>query len=161
MSSGGAGSKDALSAALRFLSLRPRSVKEIVDRLRKKGFNDAEVERVTGRLLSVGLLDDERFASFLAGSRARVKNWGGRKIAAELASKGVSDEFIKKALSSPEIQGEAERAEAALGKWLKSRGLKPPLERKNIEKAYRHLIGRGFPSSTVMRTIGRQKEGEE
>lgn len=161
MPSAKAGSKDAWSVALRFISLRPRSVKEVTEKLGKKGFSEAEIKDVTGRLIGQGLLDDSSFASFLASSRARVKNWGGRKIAAELSAKGVAGELIKKALASPDVPEEPERARAAFSRWLKTRNLATPLDKKGRQSAYRHLVARGFAHSLVMRTVGSRDADEE
>src|SRR5947207_3166773 len=52
----------AWSAALHFLSFRPRSRREIEDFFRRKKTDAELVEAVVERLLHSGLLDDQEFA---------------------------------------------------------------------------------------------------
>lgn len=149
--------KDALSAALKFLSYRPRSVMEVNERLRKKGFTEDEAGPVIEYLLDAGLLDDKKFACDLAASRTRYKNWGPLKIAAELELKGISRESVEAALLPLK---DSPAAGTALGKWVKRNGVKTPLDKKARERAFRFLKSRGFTTEAAMKALGALK-GED
>jgi regulatory protein len=104
----------AYLAALRFLSYRLRSKKEIVDRLNQKGFTSDQIDQVIARLEEERMVDDQRFAESWAESRKvfrpRSKNW----ISRELRSKGIPSPQIEKALS--EIGSDAQLALSAAQK---------------------------------------------
>ncbi|MBI5492112.1 MAG: RecX family transcriptional regulator [Deltaproteobacteria bacterium] len=150
--------RNALSTALKFLSYRQRSVMEVDERLKKKGFGDDETGPVIEYLLDAGLLDDRKYASDLAASRARYKNWGPVKIAAELEMKGVSRESIEAALLPLK---DTPVADAALGKWVKRNGVSLPLDKKTKERAFRFLKGRGFTTEAAIKALGALKGEDE
>ncbi|MBI5888399.1 MAG: RecX family transcriptional regulator [Deltaproteobacteria bacterium] len=161
------GASAALTMAMRFISYRPRSVKETAQKLTDSGFSGDAIEDTINRLKSAGCLDDERFARELAGSRIRNKNWGLKRVALDLRSKGISDEIIHAALSNIDASADAETAARALEKWTRKTGVKfprdgvqppegaQPLEKKAFEKAFRHLAARGFSAHVIMGLLKR------
>jgi regulatory protein len=96
-----------LDAALRFLEARSRSVSEVRRRLTTAGYRPELVEGAIGRLLDLGMLDDEAFARLWVESRDRARPRGERAIRQELAIKGVDRATVDLVL--------AERREAAAG----------------------------------------------
>jgi len=154
---------DAVTAALKFLSSRPRSVAEVRERLESKGFEAKDAENAINTLIQAGYLDDERFAEILCGSRVRYKNWGPVKIACELKRKGVCEEAISRALSAVDAVIEAQTAGAALRKWAKKNGIPLPIDRKDrkaVERAFRFLKGRGFSTPMTFKALD-MEEGPE
>lgn len=97
--------------ALRLLTLRDYSGQEIRLRLRQEFAPDI-VEEVVAWLLERSYLSDSRFAASYAASKARA-GWGERRIAAELARKGVSRRVADEAL------GQLESVEDEAAKGLK------------------------------------------
>jgi regulatory protein len=83
-----AGAK-ARTRALRYLQTRERSLLEVRERLRRYGYDEDLVAEVTAWLEQIGLLDQDRFARFLATARLNA-GWSRRRILAELAGKGVT-----------------------------------------------------------------------
>jgi len=150
-----AGANAAMALALRFISYRPRTVKETVQKLTDNGFAGNVITGAVSRLASAGYLDDERFARELAGSRIRNKNWGLKRVALDLRSKGISDEVIHAALSSIDASADTETAARALEKWTRKTGAHLPLEKKELEKAFRHLAARGFSAQVIMGLLKR------
>ncbi|GMR04305.1 MAG: hypothetical protein BMS9Abin23_0200 [Thermodesulfobacteriota bacterium] len=153
---------NAYATALRFLSYRERSVKEVRDRLIDKGFGDEETDRVVAGLIETGLVNDERFASMLASTRLRNKNWGPAKIAAELRVKGVSREIAGKVLSQFDGEDESNAAQRAFSKWARKSGatLTGP-DRKDLDRAIRHLKARGFSTPLILKVVGGLKHGQD
>jgi len=94
--------------ALRYLSFRNRSVKELQTFLLGKGYDSQVVSRTLTRLEEVGLLDDRAFAKAWAEGRAKAKGMGERLLAKELRGKGVKPEIIREAVKG--IGDEEERA---------------------------------------------------
>ncbi|MDP2690465.1 MAG: regulatory protein RecX [Deltaproteobacteria bacterium] len=144
---------DAITAALRLLSYRPRSERELGERLAEKGFSEEETASALGYLTGAGYIDDKRFAVSLAESRVRNKGWGPAKIAADLAKKGISRETIKTALADI-APAEEDAARAALAKWARKNEAAAPIAGKVFERAFRHLKARGFGPAVIMKVLG-------
>jgi SOS response regulatory protein OraA/RecX len=96
-----------LEHAFRVLRQRDRSVRELDDRLRLKGFSGPECEQAIATLLRTGLLDDRRFAEARAVSLAE-RGAGDALIRHRLGSAGVAAEIVDDALLA--VPPEAERA---------------------------------------------------
>lgn len=143
---------DAITASLRIISYRPRSESELRGKLMEKGFEPADISVAIEYLAGSGYIDDERYAMDLSQSRTRNKGWGPSKIAADLARRGICKEAIAKALL-PLATAEEETARAALEKWARKTGARPPLKDSLYEKAARHLKARGFHTGVIIKVI--------
>jgi regulatory protein len=117
-------------------------------KLEAKGFE--EVSSTIERLVRADYLNDEKFATLLVESRVRSKLWGRRKIASELKRRGLSSAVIDGSLKMIDTRAEAETAGNALKRWSRRTGLSAPLDKKGVQKAYRHLKARGFSTSIIM-----------
>jgi regulatory protein len=141
---------DARTAALKSLSYRARSTKEVEEKLKEKGFGPSEIKKTVEWLTGAGYLNDEVFARDRANSRLRTKNWGAVKIASELNSKGVAREIIGKILDELDEALEVETALRALDMWTrKNRAVINKGGKGLTMKAMRHLKNRGFSASVI------------
>lgn len=86
----------AKNSALKFLSFRNRSVKEVRDYLVKKKFAPAEIAETIDNLIELKFLNDEKFAEEWVEIRTRIKPSGPIKLKFELRQKGIDEEIIKK-----------------------------------------------------------------
>jgi len=125
---------EALECALRAIHHRDRSVHELEERLRQRGFGEAERDQAIESLVRTGLLDDARFA------RARALSLAGRGagdalIRHALAQAGVAPELIEEALGA--VEPEAERARLLVAR--RGRG----------SRTARYLSGKGFSDEIV------------
>jgi regulatory protein len=89
---------DCHERALRLLAVRPRARRELESRLRRAGFDTADVSSELDRLEDAGLLDDGAFARELA-DHLTVRGSARRAVAGALASKGVSRQTIEQTLA--------------------------------------------------------------
>ena len=153
-----------LARAIRYISIRDRSEKEIVDYLGKKidgrwkskvrkedeeGRKDT-IGEVVDRLREMGLVDDNEFARKWVGYRHR-NGKGPVRIAMELYKKGIERTAVKKFLMEIDDEGWVEKATELLVKRMKQwQGLD---YWKQKEKAIRFLTYRGFPLVTVRSAI--------
>lgn len=99
----------AMSRALNFLGYRPRSEKEVRDRLRRFGHLEEAVEAVVARLTEIGYLDDGEFARVMAREKAR--KYGPRRVATELRRVGIGQGAVEEAVEE-EFGGRSELADA-------------------------------------------------
>ncbi len=87
----------AYNCAVSLLSRRDHSEKELLRKLREKGYSSGAEEAVL-KLKESGYVDDERFCRIFAGELIRLKNYGRRRIEQELSRKGVSRDIISAVL---------------------------------------------------------------
>lgn len=92
--------RQAKAVAYRFLNERPRTVREMTDRLAKEDLGTKSIEAVVADLTRSGYLDDEQFARLRAESRANNRPRGRRAISAELRKLGVARETVEYVLDS-------------------------------------------------------------
>ncbi len=90
----------AHEAALRLLSHRPRSERELGQRLRLRGLAADVVEDEIGRLRRAGLLDDDAFARLWVEDRQLRAPRGRRLLRYELRGRGVRSELADAAVAS-------------------------------------------------------------
>lgn len=87
-----------LAAAFRYLEARARSVTEVRRRLIDAGYQPQLVEGAIGRLLAIGLLDDDVFARGWIESRDRARPRGELALRRELRLRGVDRATVDAAL---------------------------------------------------------------
>lgn len=87
-----------LNKAFHFLSYRPRSEKEIRDKLLMKKAPQDILERVIASLKENNFLDDRKYARWFMENRLRFNPKGLRIIKMELKQKGVDREIIDEAI---------------------------------------------------------------
>lgn len=100
----------AVDAAARFLSYRPRSRFEVKTNLEKKTYPDDVVHAALERLETLGYLDDEAFARFWVDNRDAFKPRSPMALAMELRQKGVPDAIIRKVVETVDAEDSAYRA---------------------------------------------------
>ena len=98
--------------ALRLLRFRPRSVKEMAQRLKQKGHRGFMIAQVIDYLKEKKLLDDRIFSRLWIGDRMNIKPSGRNLITRELKAKGVDDETINAAFA--EFEGSFDEYEIAM-----------------------------------------------
>ena len=130
----------ALDKALTHISASMKTEREIREYLRRKGYLQDVCDYVAEKMKSYGFLDDGAYAKAYAESAGKKK--GGRLIRAELRRKGVADEEIEAALEGASEEG---AAEAVLAKYMRGK----PADKKTMQKAYAHLVSKGFGFDTA------------
>jgi len=120
--------------ALGLLAVRPRSRRELRDRLLRAGFEAAEVDEELVGLEEVGLVDDVRFARAVAEHESGVRRSGSRALANALRAKGVGPDTVSEVVSE---HGEGDEARAlALARSRAAR-----MARVDPAKAFGRLVG--------------------
>ncbi|MBW4827734.1 MAG: RecX family transcriptional regulator [Clostridiaceae bacterium] len=136
--------------ALKFLSHRSRTEKEIVDKMIKKGFDEEVINETLAYLKKYNFIDDRRFAEIYTEEKIRLKKLGSYRIKHELQNKGV-DESIASEIVEKYSDNEYERAMELATKKVKSY--------KNDDKnaIYRKLGGylqrRGYSFECVSKVL--------
>jgi regulatory protein len=148
-----------LGFGLNFVSIRPRSEKEIREYILKKihrwKISSAFFEKVINRLHELGYVDDLKFACAYISSRNRFRPKGKMLIRMELRKKGVDQDCIERALELSIGNGtegdQADLARHAAVKKLRSLERYDRTSQRN--KLYSFLMRRGFDHTTISSVI--------
>lgn len=138
-------SEKALQSALKLLDYRPRTEKEIRQRLYSKGYDTQEIENVIKRLREANLVHDQQFAQMWVENRCEFHPRSQRMIRYELRNKGVSETIIDQALTDG--LDEAELAKRAAERYALKLDPSDRLEFRKKLSAF--LARRGFSYGTV------------
>ena len=87
--------KKAFERAIRILSYRDRSEKEMRDKLSEAKYDDAIIEFVIAELKRLNLINDKNFAQLFARTKMANKPMGKFLLKRELLQKGLSEEIIE------------------------------------------------------------------
>ncbi|XXY18404.1 regulatory protein RecX [Sorangium sp. So ce216] len=150
----GAGAQKTYERALRLLSFRARSARELEKRLIEKGEPREHVTAAIQRLCANGLLDDARFAEAKARSGIVGKPRSRRRIEQDLARKGVARDVADAAIRqvmADEGTDELAVAERAARKKLRTLARLEPAEQR--QKLYAFLARQGYAPDVVRRAL--------
>ena len=130
--------------AYRLLDVRPRSIRELDEKLRKKGFSEETSAEVIEYLRKTGHLNDEEFARIWLNYRTASKPTGPCLLRYELENKGIDSETIEKVIQR-EYDAKFNQAglagEAVEARLNRMKGLQPDVKRRRL---LAYLKRRGF-----------------
>ncbi|MBI5665645.1 MAG: regulatory protein RecX [Nitrospirae bacterium] len=142
---------DIKTAALKLLSYRARSKKEMAEKLQRKGFAGDHIEDVIKLLETAGLINDSALAAELLRYSVERKSLGNKGIRAFLAGRGIDRELIDKTLMTHSPESEENAALEFAERKLKILKRHPPDVIKR--RLWGMLQRRGFSSEVVSKTV--------
>ena len=148
----------AMDLGKNFALYRPRTVKEVRDRLWREKFLENEINNTLDWLLTKGFLDDSLYAQKYAQEKSSFHGWSKRKIFLKLREKGIDAKEIEGALSLLPEKNEKENLILTLNKSYGRRDLKDP---KEFQRVYQAMIRRGFSSDQVLSAMKQMAKKEE
>ena len=131
----------ATAAALAFLGYRPRTEREVRDRLRERGHAPAAVEATIERLRGWRYVDDAGFARFWVEGRVEHRPRGRRLLEQELRQKGVDRETAREAVADADYDEVAAAVALARKRWPAYAADDPASARRRLGA---YLQRRGF-----------------
>lgn len=145
-------SNSPFNKALKYLSYRPRSTKEIVDYLSKKNFSEEDIKETLEKLNEYKFLDDAEFSRIFARSRQN-KGKSKRIISIELRQKGISKQTAEKTLE--ESQDDLRTARKYIEKKIGQFNKLPKDEKK--KKIINRLRLRGYNWDVISKILEETK----
>lgn len=141
--------RHTFNRAIKLLTIKPRSVAELRERLLQgKNTNKEVVESVISRLEEYGYLNDERFAFSYASLKVKRRPLGRRRLERDLkfkkVAKGVAEEALELVYAE---MPEEQLIDAAIEKRVRLRG--KPKTREEAKKLFDHLLRQGFEFELV------------
>lgn len=133
-----------MNRAVKLLAAKPRSIRELRERLLEKMWTDEIiVDSVIEKLKDYKYLDDEQFARDLAASQLRQNPQGKRRLQQTMSRKKLDQETVESAISEAfEKLPEEELISLAIEKRSRTKGI--PQTRDDAKKFYDHLLRQGF-----------------
>jgi len=133
-----------MNRAVKLLAAKPRSVRDLRERLLEKAWTNGEiVDAVLGKLKGYKYLDDEQFARDAALSQLRQRPQGKRRLEQTMSRKKLDREVVATAISNAlEAMPEDQMIDAAITKRLRLKG--KPETREDTKKFYDYLMRQGF-----------------
>ena len=133
--------------ALRLLEFRNHSTGELKKKLTIAGANSEDIDKVIEFLEEYNLVDDRDYAKRLALDLQNLKKYGIIRIRQELASRGISSEYIEEAIDElPEPDNDEFLA-------LVEKRLNGNFERKNKDRVIRYFLNKGYSLDTIKRAV--------
>lgn len=140
----------AIHSALKYLSYRQRSIKEVEDQLARKGYEESIIENTKNHLIDKNYLNDYEFAENFIRDKSHLNNYGIEKIKYELFRKGISKSIIAKTLKFDE-DDEYNNAMKLANKKIRSYANLD--EAQATRKLGGYLQRRGYRYETVWKVI--------
>jgi regulatory protein len=140
-----------IQAFFRYVSYRPRTVREAEQHLSQKGFDLSLIQSVLETMKKQGYLDDRQYAKNWIRERQTGKKLGINRLKQELKRKGVPSEYIDEAIEEENIEEERQLVtEVAERRYSRiCREDWPTIERRLGS----YLLRRGFSSYLVRQAL--------
>ncbi len=147
--------RTALDKALTHITATQKTEREVRSYLTKKGYLPATVDYVLDKLRGYDFVNDGEYAKAYVLSKSKKK--GERLIEMELRAKGISDEDAESALTCLDEESQVEAAKAVLAKYMRGKEVDAP----TLQKAYRHLMSKGFTYEVSRAALSSLKDLDE
>jgi regulatory protein len=146
----------AYNKALEALARGAKSTRDLGRWLARRDHAPEDVSAVLTRLTERGLLNDADYAVLFTRSRATTRGMSRRRIAAELAKRGVARDLVDAAITevmADESIDERAIVEAAAAKKFRALAkLEPDVQRRRL---YGFLARKGFAPDLVRETVAK------
>lgn len=143
--------EEALSSLMNLCARAERSSGDAMRLMHRWGVDQDERQGVLDKLIEEKFIDDRRYADAYVREKINLSDWGRRKIAEVLYSKGISREIMDESL----LQLNDEMAKERVRKIVKERI--PRTKAKNSYdlkgKLMRYGLGRGYEYDDVMSAV--------
>ena len=142
--------KEAKDAALRFLSFRRRTEKQVREKLKKKEFDEKTIEATIDKLKEFDLINDLEFATSWVRDRLTLKPRGRKLLKQELWKKGIRRDIIEQV--TDDLCKDEDKSALELVEKIKKRyrNLEPKVARRRM---FNLLLRRGFSYETSKNSL--------
>lgn len=136
--------------ALNFLAVRPRSISEVRQNLKKAEVSPDVIEQVIDRLQRADLLNDAEFIKYWLENRSAFSPRSSRALKQELMRKGVDREAIDQVLAEVKHDEEGAATRSALAKANRFKQLP---QKEFALKLSQYLARRGFGYEIIREAV--------
>lgn len=149
--------RSAKAAAVRYLSMKLRTEKEVRQKLHEEGYDNENIENVIEELKAIGYINNKLYAQKFVFDRSKLKPKSKKLLKLELQSRGISQEIADEVLDDWKVD------EAIVaGELVKKRFGKYDLEDEAVlKKVYMFLNHRGYNRGLIEEVVNKLNEDRE
>ncbi len=144
------------ASALRMLSRREHSVRELKDKLLRKGYSEKNIDSVLEILIRDNFLNDERFTELYVRQNFELRKRSPKAIKYNLFKLGIDNSLVDKYLSEIDEDEIFKNALDLAEKKLKT--LSEKSKEKQLFAVRNFLLYRAFPNDVIHKTLTEIKE---
>ena len=149
--------RSAKSEAVKYVSYKFRSKKEVFDKLFKEGYEEVVVEKVLEELAGMGYINDKIYAQKYIFDRSKLKPKSSKLLKLELGIKGIKADIVDEILMDYEVDDNL----VAEGLARKKFGKYDVTDEKIIRKIQSFLQHRGFDYEIINKTLKELKHNQD
>ena len=139
----------ARATALRLLTRRDYTAKELRTKLLDRDLPEAEVTSVLAELAESGTVNDRRVAESFVRVASSLKGRGRLRISRELEQRGVDRAIIRDALAALPIEDET----ASIRRFIERKHLPARLSPAEHRRVFGQLVRRGFSADLIAKAL--------
>lgn len=141
-------SQAPFNKALKYISYKNRSLKEVYDYLVKNNYSDEKIKEAIEKLIEYKFIDDEKFSEIFVRNR-QLKGRSKKMISYELRQKGINKETLENSLDS--AQNDLKTAKEYIEKRLhQMKNLDPE---KRTQRIINRLKSRGYNWDIIKKVL--------
>lgn len=137
--------------SIKYISVRMRSKKELEEYLKKKKYDQKDIEETIKRLQSQDLLNDEKFAKSYINDKLYLTNYGLTKIKNDLLKLGVEEYIIDAIVNNIDLQVIDDKLSKIIDKELKINSKLPTNKLNN--KIINRCINLGYNYEDILNIL--------
>lgn len=141
--------RSAKSAAIRYLSLKLRTEKEVRQKLHGEGYDSDNVEKVVEELKTIGYINNRLYAQKYVFDRSKLKPKAKKLLKLELQSRGIPADIADEVLDDWKVD-EAVVAEELVRRKFGKYDLR---DEAVLKKAYMFLHHRGYDRDLIEEVV--------
>lgn len=147
----------AKAVAVRYLSVKLRTDKEIRQKLHQEGFDSETIGKVVEELQAIGYINNKLYAQKFVFDRSKLKPKSKKLLKLELQSRGISQEIADEVLEDWKAD-EAVVAEELVRRRFGKYDLK---DEAILKKVYMFLNHRGYNRGLIEEVVNKLNEDRE
>lgn len=137
--------------SIKYISVRMRSKKELEEYLKKKKYDQKDIEETIKRLQSQDLLNDEKFVKSYINDKLYLTNYGLTKIKNDLLKLGVEEYIIDAIVNNIDLQVINDKLSKIIDKELKINSKLPTNKLNN--KIINRCINLGYNYEDILNIL--------
>lgn len=147
----------AFDTAVYLLTFKSRTVKEIKDKLKSKGYSETEIDNALEKLLSYNYVNDESYT--LSYIKSNIDKKGKKLISRELSEKGIDKVVIDEMFEEfSDEYAEEDKIEDIFIRRFSDSDL---FDIKERNKIFSYFMRRGFSFDKISKIVTKYKKNYE
>lgn len=144
---------------LKMLARRELSEMQVRQRLARRGHEESDIDDAVARLKEERALDDARVAEAIARTESSLRRRGKVRVRLQIERAGIAKSVARKAADDV-FDGIDDDMQIELALKKRLRGRTTIADDREFQRLYRYLLGQGFESDLVMKTLRSRRSSE-